>query len=524
MNPPPGAEQPRLALKEISKTYGRYRALDRVSFEVRRGELHGLIGQNGSGKSTLAKVLSGYHAPDQGGVVELDGEVLRLPLHPADLTRHGVAVVHQSLGLVPDLTVIENLRLGRFGRRRFSRSIDWAAERSAVAAVLERLDCQVDLNAPVGSLSAETKATLAIARAIQSHEPGRGLIIFDESTRALNRDSLRNFYRILRGVLTEGASVLLICHRLEEVLEHTDRVTVFRDGRVAAAGLVTQEVSEAELTRTMLGHELGDYVSPRVHGVEADVVAPGAGVRAVQVLGARLSEPIDLSIEPGEIVGLTGLDGSGFSELPYLLSGAHRAFQGKLTVGAAEIDLTSSPGGSPAYTHAGVVLIPRDRDVHGLLMDQSIRDNITLPRVARHSSPLKVDTRWQEREVATMIDQLGIRPGEPSMLVSALSGGNQQKVLLAKWLAGKPSLLLMDEPTQAVDVGARQDILTAITEAATGGCAVVIASSYADELAMICGRVLVFHDGVVVRELSGQLSEDEIIEATFAHAKPAAAA
>ena len=325
-------------------------------------------------------------------------------------------------------------------------------------------------------------------------------------------------------MLAEGASVLLICHRLEEVLEHTDRVTVFRDGRVAAAGLVTKEVSEADLTRTMLGYELGDYVSPRVHGVQADVVAPEAGVRAVQVLGARLSEPIDLSIAPGEIVGLTGLDGSGFSECPYLLSGAHRAFQGKLSVGDAEIDLAGSPGGSPSYVNAGVVLIPRDRDVQGLLMDQSIRDNITLPRVAHYSSPLKVDTRWQEREVATMIDQLGISPGEPSMLVSALSGGNQQKVLLAKWLAGKPSLLLMDEPTQAVDVGARQDILTAITEAAAGGCAVVIASSYADELAMICGRVMVFHDGVVVRELTGQISEDEIIEATFANTKPAAAA
>jgi ribose transport system ATP-binding protein len=508
----PPDEQPRLRLEHISKTFGRYRALNDVSFDVAKGELHGIVGQNGSGKSTLAKILTGYHAPDSGSVVTVDGVAVDLPVKPADLDHHGVAVVHQSLGLLDDLTVIENLRLGRFGARRFSRRIDWSAERAAVVGVLERLECDVDLDAQVGTLTAEEKATLAIARAVQRHQPGGGLIIFDESTKALNRDALQRFYRLVRSVIGDGASVLLICHRLEEVLEHTDRITVLRDGRLAATGLVTKELSEAELTRTMLGYTLTRHTSRRAERAGTNL-STRAGVTVTGLKGHQL-EPLDLQIRPGEILGLTGLVGSGFGAVPYMLSGAWAAEAGTLSVGGRDTELSGSH--EPAhFLAAGVSLVPRDRDEFGLMYDETITVNITLPRVKTRSSALRVDRGWERDEVASMINLLGITPPEPEMLISQLSGGNQQKVMLGKWLAGEPALLMLHEPTQAVDVGARKDILQALEDAADRGTSIIVASTYADELAMVCDRVLVFHEGEVVAELGAGASEDEIIEATF---------
>jgi len=509
----PFLEQPRLRLEHISKTFGRYRALSDVTFDVRKGELHGIVGQNGSGKSTLAKVLTGYHAPDAGSVVTVDGVGVDLPVKPADLDRHGVAVVHQSLGLLDDLTVVENLRLGRFGARRFSRRIDWSAERAAVAGVLERLQCDVDLSAPVGMLTAEEKATLAIARAIQSHQPGKGLIIFDESTKALNRDALRRFYELVRSVIADGASVLLICHRLEEVLEHTDRVTVLRDGKVAATGLVTKDLTEAELTRTMLGYTLtGHHSRTAERSVKPPTTGSGVTVRALE--GPDL-HPLDLDVKPGEILGITGLVGSGFGSIVYMLSGAWPAHAGRLTVAGNEVDLGGGRHDPRRLLAAGVSLVPRDRDEVGLLYDQSVATNITLPRVRTRSGALRVDRGWERAEVARMIERLGISPPEPEMLISQLSGGNQQKVMLGKWLAGEPALLLLHEPTQAVDVGARKDILQALEDAADRGTSIIVASTYADELAMVCDRVLVFHEGEVVAELGVGATEDEILEATF---------
>jgi ribose transport system ATP-binding protein len=514
MRATPSEAQPRLRLEHVSKTFGRYRALSDVSFDVSKGELHGIVGQNGSGKSTLAKILTGYHAPDSGSVVTVDGAVLDLPVRPADLDRCGVAVVHQSLGLLDDLTVIENLRLGHFGARRFSRRIDWSVERNAVVGVLERLECDVNLNALVGTLSAEQKATLAIARAIQSHEPGKGLIIFDESTKALNRDALTRFYALVRGVIDDGASVLLICHRLEEVLEHTDRVTVLRDGKLAATGLVTKDLTEAELTRTMLGYSLTAHTS-RSAGRSARTSPAGDGVTVRGLTGPEL-QPLDLDIKAGEILGITGLVGSGFGSIAYMLSGAWPAQGGRLTVRGREIALTELSAQAPRrLLEAGVSLVPRDRDEVGLMYDESISVNITLPRVRTRSHALRVDRAWERAEVSATIERLGISPPEPEMLISQLSGGNQQKVLLGKWLAGEPALLLLHEPTQAVDVGARRDILRALEDAADRGTSIIVASTYADELAMVCDRVLVFHEGEVVAELGAGASEDEILEATF---------
>jgi ribose transport system ATP-binding protein len=502
----------RLEATEVSKTFGRYRALDRVTIEVVPGELHGLVGQNGSGKSTFAKILTGIYPPDRGGRIEVDGEEMHLPVRPLEMRRHGLAVVHQTLGLLDDFTVLENLRLGRYGRRRLSRRIDWSAERAAVTGVMERLELDIDLNARVADLSAEAKAGVAIARALQDHAEGRGLIVFDESTRALSRDVLDRFYRLVRGVLADGAAALLICHRLEEVIEQTDRVTVLRDGRVAAGGLETASLTEAELARTMLGYTLTRHVSSRQSRAQAgDEWAPAV---ALGVAGGGV-ENLDVTVAPGEIVGLTGLIGSGYEDVPYLLAGARPATAGSLSLGERAIELVGGEGVGEKLIDAGVFLVPGQRDVLGLMMDQSIRDNITLPRVQSKGGRLFIGRRWQQEEVDTMIERLGITPAAPNMLVSALSGGNQQKVLLAKWLAGRPRFLLLDEPTQAVDVGARQDLLANVERVAEQGCPVLLASADAEELSALCDRIIVFREGSILAELSAGLSPDAIIEATF---------
>ena len=225
--------------------------------------------------------------------------------------------------------------------------------------------------------------------------------------------------------------------------------------------------------------------------------------------------PLDLDIKPGEILGVTGLVGSGFGSIAYMLSGAWPAHAGRLTVRGEDVDLADPRPTPRRLLEAGVSLVPRDRDEVGLMYDQTISANITLPRVRTRSHALRVDRGWERSEVATMIERLGITPPEPEMLISQLSGGNQQKVLLGKWLAGEPALLMLHEPTQAVDVGARKDILQALEDAADRGTSIIVASTYADELSMVCDRVLVFHEGEVVAQLGAGASEDEIIEATF---------
>ncbi|GIM89989.1 sugar ABC transporter ATP-binding protein [Paractinoplanes toevensis] len=469
------------------------------------GELHALVGQNGSGKSTLIKILTGYHAPDAGSRMLIDEAEVALPISAAERRRHGLSVVHQSLGLVESRTVTENLRLGRLEATRFGRRVRWSAERQAAAAVLARLGSAVRPTALVGDLSAEDRATVAIGRALQDHRPGRGLIVFDESTRALTRDALTRFYAQLRRVMADGASVLMISHRLEEVLDHADRVSVLRDGELVLAGAGTGDTSEAELTRAMLGRSIS------VARQQGDAGNPPDSATAVRV---RDLEGVDLEIRRGEIVGVTGLVGSGYERIPYLLAGTAAVRSGTLTIGARTFAL---PETSPvALMKAGVALIPEDRVQQGLALGLSVRQNITVPRLTAVGRAWWTGTAWQTAEVDEFVGALDIRPPDPEVPVGSLSGGNQQKVLLAKWLAGRPELLLLHEPTQAVDVGARQDIVAALRRLAATGSALLVAASDPQELAILCDRVLVIRDGRIAVELTGEIDQDDIVDATFA--------
>jgi ribose transport system ATP-binding protein len=506
------ASAPRLLVSEVSKTFGRQTVLKAMKLQLAPGELHGLVGQNGSGKSTLVKILTGVHAPDPGGTIEVDGISLGPVVRVSAMRQAGLSVVHQTLGLIDDASVLENVRAGRLRGARFSRRIDWRSEREQVVEVLERLGCRLDPDATVGRLSAEDRATVAIARAFQDHQPGRGVIIFDESTRALTTDAFARFYEMVAAVRRAGAAVLLISHRIEEVLQVADRITVLRDGSVTGEGVPASGLDETALVKLMLGHELRRTAGrprPAAGSGERPIVA-----RARDVVGGG-ARGISFDVAAGEIVGLTGLIGAGFEELPYLLAGAAAAQAGTLAIDDRELSLAGLDGGVRQLAAAGVALVPERRAEEGLAFELTMLENMTLPRVRARGSRFWTGGAWQRAEAADMIARLDIRPSRPEAVVGTLSGGNQQKVLLAKWLASQPRLLLLHEPTQAVDVGAREDIIAVVRRAAAGGCAVIVAGSDPQELSALCDRVLVLRDGCVRTELTGDFDEDAIVRATF---------
>ena len=499
---------PRLELRNLSKTFGASRALDDVSMLVAPGEIHGLVGENGSGKSTLVKIVSGYHAPDSGGSLLVDGQPVALPVRPAAARALGLSVVHQDLGLIDAFSVAENMRVGVFEVRRFTRAISWRRERERARATLAELGADIDPQAPVAGLSPAERAEVAIARALQHHEAGRGLVMFDESTRALPPEPRRHFHSLLRDIVGRGGSVLLVSHQLEEVLEHTDRVTVLRDGRVVAGAVPTSELSEHELIRLMLGREL-ERQARRTPAVRRS----GSPLIEARNLSGDIVRDVNLTLDAGEVVGVTGLLGSGFEELPYLLAGVRPAGAGSLSIGDQLLDL-SQPSIKQLLA-AGVALVPERRERDGLAFSETVQDNITLPRVRARSRGALMRRDWQLEEASRVIGELAVRPPDPRMIVGQLSGGNQQKVLLGKWLSGETKLLVLHEPTQGVDVGARRDIEAAIERAAQRGSAVLLAGMDAGELAALCDRVIVMREGRAHGEISGEITADRIIDAVY---------
>jgi ribose transport system ATP-binding protein len=499
----------RLDVRRLSKRFGVNEALRDASLVLQGGEIHGLVGENGSGKSTLVKLLSGYWPPEPGGEVLVDGEALALPIKPGDMRRHGLSVVHQDLGLVDGFSVAENLRVGDFQVHRLTRAIRWRGEREKTREALAALGQTIDPSAQVEQLSAAQRASVAIARALQHHERGRGVVMFDESSRALPRESLAHFHALVREVADQGGSVLFVSHRLDEVLGLADRVTVLRDGQVVAAGVSRAELTEQELIRLMLGRELATPASRRGRERPSGEIAAQA-----RDLSGSLLDRVELTVGRGEIVGLTGLVGSGYEELPYLLGGARRAAAGTLTIDGACIDLTRST--PRQLSDAGVAIVPERRAEEGLAMELSVQENVTIPRVRTRGSRLLLGASWQRQEADRVVRELGVRPAEPDMLVRQLSGGNQQKVLLGKWLLGEPALLVMHEPTQGVDVGAHREIVEVILRTAGRGCGVVVAGLDAGELAMLCDRVLILRAGRIASEISGaRLSFAGIVAAVY---------
>jgi ribose transport system ATP-binding protein len=486
-----------LFIRRLSKTFPGTVALDDVDFDLRRGEVHALVGQNGSGKSTLIKVLAGYYPPDPGATVELD----RVEVHLADPTasrQAGFRFVHQDLGLVETLSTVENLALGRGFETGFAGRIKWREERRTAEAEIRALGYRFDVRRSVGTLAAAEKTGVAIARALHHWEQANALVL-DEPTATLPKAEVGVLFEAVRRVSARGLGVIYVSHRLDEIFDIADRVTVLRDGRRVGT-YRTAELDHDRLISIMIGEEELRPPGERLEASERKTV-----LEARELCGAVV-DGVSLTARAHEVLGIAGLTGSGREEILSLIFGA--------TSRANTVFVDGNPvDGSPrASKKAGIALVPADRRGRGSVTTMTVMENCTLTDLGRHAPRLGILRRGSERaEAARWIESLDVRPPRPEAIFAILSGGNQQKVVMAKWLRMKPRVLLLDEPTQGIDVQAKAAIHALVREIASGGAAVVIASSDDEELADVCDRVLIMRDGAVVAEVHPQdLSVEEL--------------
>jgi ribose transport system ATP-binding protein len=504
--------QPVVALRHISKTFGGVRALHDVDLTVRRGEVHGLLGENGSGKSTLIKVLSGFYAADSGGELEINGGPVSLPLHPGEFRGLGMSFVHQDLGLVDSLSVLENLLVGDLTSQHRWR-LSWARERRRAQQTFKSFGLELDPRAKVSDLRPTERALLAIVRAVEEIRANTaddgseyGLLVLDEPTVFLPESDRDELFAILREIAATRASVLFVSHDLDEILEITDRVTVLRDGTVRGT-VDTAQTSDEVLVEMIIGRRL------QARSIEREQTEAGKAISITGLTG-RYARDVSLTVREGEVVGLTGLLGSGFEEIPYYVFGARSAAAGRLELDGNIYDLR---GMTPSRAlAAGVALVPADRQRDGSVGSLSLADNIAVPVLHKYRSRVRLNRRRMRSDVRKLLEQFDVRPPDPGLKYQSLSGGNQQKAMLAKWLQTKPSLLLLHEPTHGVDVGARQQIFQLTRKAAADGTAVLCVSTDYEQLAAVCDRVVVFGRGRVARELTGdQVTKERIADQCY---------
>jgi ribose transport system ATP-binding protein len=484
--------EPLLAVRAMTKRFGATLALDAVDLDVRSGEVHALVGHNGSGKSTVIKILAGFHEPESGTRVDLRGAPLTFGNATASIDS-GLRFVHQDLGLVHTLSTVENLALGvGFDTGTLGR-IRWRAAHRAARRTMRELGYEFDVGRPVGELSAAERTGIAIARALSRSDDAR-LLVVDEPTAMLPRHEVEVLFDAIRRVTARGVGVIYVSHRLDEVFSIADRVTVLRDGRRVGTFPVP-ELDEDRLVELMMGE------APRESQREDRTEPRASGLLRVRGLGGSVLNDVTFNVAAGEVVGVGGLTGSGREELLPLLFGARRRSRGVIEVEGEELT-----AGSPAAAiRAGVALVPGDRHGAGSVVSLTVRENLVLTDPRRHSGRFWQLRRGAERAEARLwTASLDIRPPDPEIPFLSLSGGNQQKVVLAKWLRMEPRVLLLDEPTQGVDVGAKATIHDLARQAAAGGAGVVIASSDDAELCDCCDRVLVVRDGRIAGTLEGE--------------------
>lgn len=484
--------RPVLSATEIDKRYGGVQALEAAHIELYADEVHGLCGENGSGKSTLLRIISGQVARDEGRVV-LDGQ----PIHfgnASDALALGIASVTQETSLVPELSVAENIFLGRRKPRNWW-GVDWSETHRRAGDILERLHCNVDPSAVVGRLRPDLQQMVEIARALSMEAR---VLVLDEPTSSLADDEVESLFEVIRALKGSGIAIVFVSHRLNEVLSLADRLTVLRDGTVVGGGLAS-DFDEPGLIRLMIGRaleELSLASSPREHDDPA-----------LRVRGLTVSDRVhDATFEVGraEAVGLAGLVGAGRSDLLEALFGLKSA-----TFGSIEIDGQQVRPGSPrAAIQAGLALVPADRKRFGLVLDMSVRENVVMARTSLTSRLRRPEGDQEQSTVDAAIRDFEIVLEDPTDPVSTLSGGNQQKAVLAKWFGTEPRVLLLDEPTRGVDVGAKAAIYELLTEAREQGMSLLVSSSETSELQRLCDRILVMYRGRIVADLTREQADE----------------
>ena len=482
-NPPPF-----LVARDISKSFGGARALRGVSLDILPGEVHGLIGANGAGKSTLIKILAGLVNRD-AGVIEIDGQPVSIET-PTRATELGMSFIHQELSFVPGMTVLQNIMLGIPKETRFGM-VDWRRIAAEVAAIAQRVGVTAPLSANVKGLSTAENWLVNIARALVRKAR---LIVMDEPTASLSESESERLFTIVRDLSASGVSVLYVSHRLNEIEKLCDRVTVFRDGQS------TERLEKSELTRSRLVEAIIGGKPPEEEALKRSHEGHKTVLRVDRLSRAPKVDGVSLDLHEGEVLGIAGLVGAGRTELVRLIYGADRPDSGGMTLDGRPF----APASPSEAVKRGLGLVPEERRAQALLLTKSIAFNLSLANLA-----------------SEVIEELAIKTESAASPVGRLSGGNQQKVVIGRWLKRMPRVLILDEPTRGVDIGARAEIHRMVRALAAKGMAVLVVSSEPEELPQICDRVLVMAEGRIVAEFSGaEVSRQTIVAASYAERKP----
>lgn len=492
-----------LSMRGIDKRFAGIPALSDASLEVEAGEVHALIGQNGAGKSTMIKVLTGYHRRDAGDVV-FDGKPFEVH-SPQQAQAGGISTIYQEINLVPLRSVTENICLGREKRRM--GLLDWPAMHAEAERLLGRFRVKVDVRRPLLDFSTATQQMVAIARAIGF---SARLVIMDEPTSSLDEQEVAVLFNVIRQLKSDGVSVIFVSHKLDELYEVCDRVTIMRDGRTVRSARMTA-ISKLELVSQMLGRDIGKmegHATAFRRPARTDqgaVVLEGKSLAAGQVV-----HDVSFQLRHGEITGFAGLLGAGRTETARLVFGAEQPRAGNLTLGGQPF----SPAHPRDAIEAGLGFVTEDRKLEGIVPEMSVAENMTLALLPHITRGGVVDEKRQREIVTHFIQELGIKCSGPNQRIRELSGGNQQKVLLARWLAMDPKILILDEPTRGIDVGAKGEIQRLIRSLSESGLTVLMISSELDEVAEGADRVYVLREGRTVLELAdGDITEDRILSA-----------
>ncbi|WP_250563132.1 sugar ABC transporter ATP-binding protein [Sphaerisporangium fuscum] len=479
--------RPVLEMTGIGKEFPGVRALSDVDLRLFPGEVHALIGENGAGKSTLIKVLTGVHRPDSG-TVRIEGQPVRITGTP-QARQAGISTVYQEVNLCPNLSIAENICIGREPRRR--GVIRWKQVRRRAGELLARVGLDLDVTAPLGSCSLAVQQLVAIVRAL---DVSAKVLILDEPTSSLDRGEVERLFTVMRRLKDEGVAILFVSHFLDQIYEICDRMTVLRNGRLVGEYL-TAELSRIDLVQRMIGKELHELEELHDHD------RPPVGPPLLEARGAGRGgavAPFDLTVHEGEVVGLAGLLGSGRTEIARLVFGADPADSGSIAVGGQTVPLRSPR----VAISRGIAFCSENRRAEGLVPELTVRDNIILALQAARGWARPLPAARREELVATYIRTLGIRPADPDMPVGNLSGGNQQKVLLARWLITEPRLLILDEPTRGIDIGAKAEIQKLVVSLSEQGMGVLFISAEIEEVLRLSHKIEVLRDRQVVAELA----------------------
>jgi ribose transport system ATP-binding protein len=503
---------PAVEIRGLSKTFPGQRALIDVDLEIQPGEVRALVGQNGCGKSTLIKILAGYHEPDPGVEVFVDGAELALGTTNAG-DHAGIRFVHQDLGLVPTLDARDNLAMGHGYERNKLRLISWRREQKLARDTLHGLGYDFDVKLPTSHLVISQRTAIALARALSPRSTPTRLLVLDEPTANLPATEIDRLFNVVRSVRDRGVAVLFVSHHLDEVFSLCDTVTVLRDGR----HIVTRPVEgldEDALIALMIGRTLEQFLVP------ADAAAAvGEPVLRAHDLKTDVLGGVDLEVRPGEIVGVAGITGSGREEIALALFGGLPR-TGTVSVAGKDIE-NHRPDKA---VDAGIALVPAERHANAAFLDSTLRENVSIVNPGDFLRRGLLSRKREVSEVTTWLTKLKVKPPHPERALATLSGGNQQKVMLARWLRQKPKVLILDEPTQGVDVGAKADIHLLVEEAASQGAAVVVVSTDHSELTRLAERVVVLRNGRVADVLKRpHIDPDRITAATIGQKKGAAA-